>query len=59
MLAMMRKRFVVFAAVALLALGSAADSAFAWGSTPISVYICPVTHPHLSCVPLTRTCMCY
>jgi hypothetical protein len=55
----MKKRAVVLAAVALLALASTADSAFAWGATPISVYLCPVTHPHLSCVPLTGSCVCY
>jgi hypothetical protein len=30
-----------------------------WGATPISVYLCPVTKPNMSCVPLTGACICY
>jgi hypothetical protein len=55
----MKKRVVVLTVVALLVLGCTAENAFAWGSSPISVYLCPVSHPHLSCVPLTGTCVCY
>jgi hypothetical protein len=55
----MKKRLVVLTAIALLLVGSTAESAFAWGSSPIGVYLCPVNHPHLSCVPLTGTCACY
>ena len=55
----MKTRIVLLAVVALLALGGTVDSAFAWGAAPIGVYLCPVTHPHLSCNPLTGNCLCY
>ncbi len=55
----MKKRLVILATIALLAVGTTADSAFAYGMSVVSTYTCPVTHPNLSCNPFTSTCSCY